>query len=192
MSRDSQTFELQPVLTGARLELRPLRPEDFESLYAVASDPRIWEVHPERDRHQREVFEKFFARALGSRGAFAVFERSSGRMIGSSRYYDLDLEKNEVVIGFTFLARDYWGGSFNREMKTLLLDHAFRFVSAAVFHVDEHNVRSRRAMEKIGGVLSGVLEKSGPDGRSRRNVIYRIEKRLQVKPATSTGDSDYR
>ena len=108
MIEKSPVFELQPTLIGARLELRPLRPDDLELLCSVASDPLIWAVHPERDRHQREIFEKFFARALSSRGAFAVFDRSSGRMIGSSRYYDLDLEKSEVMIGYTFLARDYW------------------------------------------------------------------------------------
>ena len=170
------TIELQPTLTGERLELRPLRPEDFETLYAVASDPLIWEVHPEPDRYKREVFEEFFAQALKSKGALAVIDRRTGRMIGSSRYYDLDTEKGEVAIGYTFLSREYWGGSFNRELKTLMLDHAFRFVNAVVFHVGERNVRSRRAMEKIGGVLSGGREKTGADGRPRRDVIYRIEK----------------
>jgi len=98
-------------------------------------------------------------------------------MVGSSRYYDLAPEKSEIIIGYTFLSRALWGGSFNRELKALMLDHAFRFVSAVVFHVGEHNIRSRKAMEKIGGVLSGSLEKLGPDGRPRRNVVYRIEKK---------------
>ncbi len=170
-------FDLQPTLIGERLELRPLRPEDFEALYAAASDPLIWAVHPEPDRHKREVFQGFFDGALKSGGAFAVVDRRKGGLIGSSRYYDLDAEKSEVVIGYTFLIRDYWGGSFNRELKTLMLDHAFRFVKTAIFHVGENNVRSRKAMEKIGGVLSGAYEKAGPDGRSRRNVIYRIERK---------------
>lgn len=173
---EPRAFELQPALTGARLELRPLRPEDLEPLYAVASDPLIWEVHPERNRHERPVFERFFAGGLESGGAFAVIERATGRIVGSSRYYDLDLEKSEVAIGYTFLSRSLWGGSFNRELKTLMLDHAFRFVKAVVFHVGENNVRSRKAMEKIGGVLSGSREKTGPDGRPRRDVIYRIER----------------
>ena len=169
-------FELQPTLTGERLELRPLLPEDFEALFAAASDPLIWEVHPEPSRYKREVFEGFFAEALKSKGALAVFDRSTGRMIGSSRYYDLDAEKSEIIIGYTFLSRSHWGGSFNREMKALMLDHAFRFVKVVLFHVGENNIRSRMAMEKIGGVLSGSLEKLGADGRPRRNVIYRIEK----------------
>jgi N-acetyltransferase len=174
MTTRARDFDLQPTLTGERLELRPLRAEDFEDLYAAAADPLIWAVHPEPDRHERAVFEKFFAEALKSKGALAVFDRGTGRMIGSSRFYDLDAEKSEVVIGYSFLSRVCWGGSFNREMKTLMLEHAFRFVNAVVFHVGEHNIRSRRAMEKIGGVLSGSLEKLGADGRPRRNVVYRI------------------
>lgn len=165
-------FELQPTLTGERLELRPLRPEDFEALFAAASDPLIWEGHPEPNRYQREAFEGFFAGALKSKGALAVIDRSTGRIVGSSRYYDYDPAKSEIIIGFTFLSRSHWGGSFNREMKTLMLDHAFRFVRAAVFLVGEGNIRSRKAMEKIGGALSGSLEKRG-----LRHVVYRIERR---------------
>jgi RimJ/RimL family protein N-acetyltransferase len=178
-------FQLQPTLAGERLELRPLRPEDFEALYAIASDPLIWEVHPEPTRYKRAVFEGFFAGALKSKGALAVFDRRAERMIGSSRYYDLDSQKREIAIGYTFLSREYWGGSFNRELKTLMLKHAFRFVDAVVFHVGENNIRSRKAMEKIGGALSGSREAIGTDGRPRRDVIYRIEKApfaLQAKP----------
>jgi len=167
-------FELQPTLTGARLVLRPLRAEDFEPLYAAASDPLIWEVHPERQRHERPVFERFFADGLKTGAAFAVIERATGRIVGTSRYYDLDAEKSEVAVGFTFLVRRLWGGSFNRELKTLMLEHAFRFVKTVLFHVGESNVRSRKAMEKIGGVLSGERTKTGSDGLPRRDVIYRI------------------
>ena len=171
---EPRDFELQPTLTGARLELRPLRPEDLEPLYAAASDPLIWAVHPERNRHERPVFERFFAEGLKSGGAFAVIERATGRIVGTSRYYDLDAGKSEVAIGYTFLSRSLWGGSFNRELKTLMLDHAFAFVKTVVFHVGENNIRSRKAMEKIGGVLCGSREKTGADGRPRRDVIYRI------------------
>lgn len=169
-------MKLQPTLIGERLDLRPLRPDDFEALYAAASDPLIWELHPEPTRHKREVFERFFAEAMKSKGALAVFDRRAGRMIGSSRFYDYDAKKREVSIGYTFLSRRYWGGSFNRELKKLMLGHAFRFVDAVVFHVGEQNIRSRKAMEKIGAILSGFLEKTSADGHPRRNVIYRIRK----------------
>lgn len=168
---------LQPTLTGARLVLRPLRAEDYDLLYFAAADPQIWEQHPEPERHRRPVFDAFFAEALRSGGALAVLDRSTGRVIGSSRYYGLDQERREVTIGYTFLTRAYWGGAYNRELKTLMLEHAFTFADAALFFVGEDNLRSRRAMEKIGGTLSGAVEKPGSDGLPRRHLVYRIEKK---------------
>ena len=164
------SFDLQPVLKGDLLELRPLAPADFARLYAVASDPLIWEQHPDRDRYTAGVFRQFFADALASGGAFLVLDARDGRAIGSSRYYGYDEARSEVEIGWTFLDRRYWGGRYNREMKRLMLDHAFRFVERVVFLVGPENWRSRRAMEKIGGVLAG----SRPNAVGRDSVIYEI------------------
>jgi RimJ/RimL family protein N-acetyltransferase len=169
-------FELQPTLTGTLLELRPLRPEDFADLYAVASDPRIWEQHPVSDRYKEDVFrEEFFRGALASGGAFAVIDRATGRIIGSSRYYGFDEARSEIEIGWTFLARAYWGGVHNREMKELMLRHAFRFVNSVVFLVGPDNRRSQRAMEKIGGVRLGMARRQ-PDGRE--SVVFEITRAL--------------
>lgn len=165
-------FDLQPTLTGTLLELRPLRPEDFPALFAVASDPLIWEQHPEPDRYTRPVFEKFFQGALDSAGAFVVIDRSDGRVIGSSRYYGYDPAASEVEIGWTFLARSHWGGRYNREMKRLMLDHAFRFVDRVVFRIGLRNLRSRRAIERIGGIEIGVR----PDSRGEDAVVYEIRR----------------
>ncbi|HXD21162.1 MAG TPA: GNAT family N-acetyltransferase [Vicinamibacterales bacterium] len=164
-------FDLQPTLTGALVELRPLRPEDFDDLYAVASDPRIWEQHPQSDRYKRDVFEGFFGGALASGGAFAVVDRATGRTIGSSRYYGFDEARSEIEIGWTFLPRAYWGGVFNREMKELMLRHAFRFVNSVVFMVGPNNGRSQRAMEKIGGVRVGTRTRE-PGGAE--SVVFEI------------------
>lgn len=165
-------FELQPTLTGTLLELRPLRFEDFGGLYAVASDPAIWEQHPVSDRYQEDVFKDFFREAMESGGAFAVFDRATERMIGSSRYYGYDQRRSEIEIGWTFLARAYWGGVYNREMKQLMLRHAFRFVDAVIFLVGPQNRRSQRAMEKIGGVrIDEIRERAGHE-----HVIFQITK----------------
>jgi RimJ/RimL family protein N-acetyltransferase len=153
-------FDLQPTLTGERLQLRPLRPDDWDALYAAASDPLIWTQHPESDRYQPDVFRRYFDSGLASGGAFVVVDRRTGTIIGSSRYHDYDEARREVEIGWTFLTRDYWGGSYNREMKTLMLDHAFRFVDRVSFNVGVTNLRSQRAMEKIGGVRSGTRRNS--------------------------------
>jgi RimJ/RimL family protein N-acetyltransferase len=153
-------IDLQPVLQGPTLTLRPLQPDDFEALYAAASDPLIWEQHPEPTRCQRDVFRKFFDKGIESKGAFAVIDRASGQMIGTSRYYEWDTDKREIAIGYTFLKREYWGGATNREMKKLMLDHVFRWADTVWFHIGADNWRSRKAMEKIGGALSHYADRA--------------------------------
>ena len=132
------------------VELRPLKADDLEELYSVASDPLIWEQHPKNDRWKREVFKRFFSKALESKTAFIISDRKSGDVIGSSRYYDIGKEPDTVAIGYTFLARKYWGGDHNRAVKHLMLEHAFKFVSRVVFHIGVDNIRSRKAVEKLG------------------------------------------
>jgi RimJ/RimL family protein N-acetyltransferase len=164
------TFDLQPTLRGDLLHLRPLRQDDYDALFAVASDPLIWEQHPVPDRYKPEVFEDFFKIAMASGGALAVIDNQTGHIIGSSRYANLKPEKSEIEIGWTFLARAFWGGVYNREMKQLMLRHAFQFVRHVVFLIGPRNLRSRRAMEKIGGTpLETIIDDFG-----REAVIYRI------------------
>jgi RimJ/RimL family protein N-acetyltransferase len=164
------SFELQPVLKGELLILRPLRPEDFDDLYAVASDPLIWEQHPANDRYQPEVFLQFFRGALESGGAFIALDAKDGRVIGFSRFNGYDEQASEIEIGWTFLARTHWGGIYNREMKQLMLQHAFRFVKTVIFLVGPQNMRSQRAMEKIGGVRAG----SRTDQAGQTSFVYQI------------------
>jgi RimJ/RimL family protein N-acetyltransferase len=164
-------FDPQPDLTGDLLELRPLRAEDYQDLFAVAADPLIWEQHPCKDRCQEEVFKAFFREALESGGALLALDRKDSRAIGSSRFHGYDEGKSEIEIGWTFLARSHWGGIYNREMKRLMLRHAFRFVTSVIFLVGPHNFRSQRAVEKIGGVRAG----SRVDGSGRESLVYRIE-----------------
>src|SRR6266404_2919945 len=164
-------FDLQPTLTGKLIELRPLRLEDFDAVFQAASDPLIWEQHPEFDRYKRDVFQPYFDSAIESKGAFAVGDRKSDKIIGSSRYHDLKPEESEVEIGYTFLERAYWGGAYNREMKALMLDHAFKFVKRVVFVVGENNMRSQKALEKIGARFLKTLARTGRDGIPRKTVV---------------------
>jgi N-acetyltransferase len=164
------SFDLQPTLKGDLIELRPLRPEDFHDLYAVAADPLIWQQHPVRDRYKEDVFKGFFRGAMESRGALIVIDCSDGEVIGSSRFHGYDKERSEVEIGWTFLARSHWGGLYNREMKQLMLQHAFRFVTSVIFLVGPQNLRSQRAIEKIGAVRVG----SRPDADGRESLVYQI------------------
>ena len=166
------SFDLQPILQGNLLVLRPLREEDFHDLYAVASDPLIWEQHPAANRYQKDVFKMFFREAMESGGALITIDTKDGQVIGSSRFYGYDKEKSEIEIGWTFLARSHWGGLYNREMKELMLCHAFRFVNSVVFLVGPQNLRSQRAMEKIGGVRVGSrLNRDGLE-----TLVYQISR----------------
>ena len=167
-------FDLQPTLIGELLELRPLTGEDFNSLFAAASDPLIWEQHPEPDRYTRDVFQIYFDGAIASGGAFAIIDRKTGEIIGSSRYCNLAESPQEVEIGWTFLQRAYWGGNYNRELKTLMLDHAFRFTDRVMFVVGENNLRSRKALEKIGAKFVKKSAQPARDGTIQANVIYAI------------------
>jgi RimJ/RimL family protein N-acetyltransferase len=171
--------DLQPTLEGERVLLRPLRPDDFDALYAVARDPLIWEQHPASDRWQEPVFRKFFADALASGGAFLVVDRRTGEVVGSSRYHGYDAQKREVEIGWTFLARSHWGGHFNHEMKRLMLEHAFGFVDTVLFFVGVNNVRSQRAVERIGAARRGVQQRA-----SSENAVYALTAETCTLPLT--------
>jgi len=171
-------FELQPHLHGKLLDLRPLRVEDFSVLYAVASDPLIWQQHPDHDRHQEPVFREFFRQARESGGALVAVDRASGEVIGSSRYHGYDAVAGEIEIGWSFLARAYWGGRYNGEMKRLMLDHAFRWVQRVLFIVGRENRRSRRAVEKIGAVAIG----NKTDARGRECIVYGLTQESFAEP----------
>lgn len=174
-------FDMQPHLIGELIEVRPLRPVDWEELYAVASDPLIWEQHPANERYKIEVFREFFREALESGGALAVIDRTTQKIIGSSRYFGFDPVRSEIEIGWTFLARAYWGGRYNGELKRLMLDHAFKFVESVVFMIGPTNTRSRKAVERIGGVLTERKQSTNLNGKIVEHVVYQIK-----RPATST------
>ncbi|HEX6377274.1 MAG TPA: GNAT family N-acetyltransferase [Allosphingosinicella sp.] len=162
-------FDAQPVLTGEKVQLRPLEPDDWDALYAVAADPAIWQQHPASDRWREPVFRGFFEEALASGGALLALDRADGRAIGSSRFHGYDPGRREVEIGWTFLARSHWGGAVNGEMKRLMLDHAFRFADHVLFLIGPGNRRSQRAVEKLGGFLDGRSERFG-----RESLVYRL------------------
>lgn len=167
--------DLQPRLTGDLVELRPLRESDWQALYAVASDPAIWAVHPAHDRHEETVFRAFFDEAIAGKGALVAIDKATGHVVGSSRYGLDRAEAGEVEIGWTFLARSHWGGAVNRDMKRLMLAHAFAFADTAIFLVGDTNWRSRRAMEKIGGMLLNRTHRAVMAGRDVVHLIYAID-----------------
>jgi RimJ/RimL family protein N-acetyltransferase len=173
---NAMAFDLQPHLKGGLIELRPLTPNDWDELFAIASDSLTWEQHPEPDRYKEDVFRIFFKDAMESGGAFVIIDRNTQQIIGSTRFYGYDPEKSEIEIGWTFLARKYWGGRYNAEMKRLLLTHAFKFVESVVFFVGEDNVRSQRAMEKVGAIKVGKATRAYGNHPPATNLKYVIRK----------------
>lgn len=170
----------QPVLTGPRLLLRPMQADDFDALYAVARDPLIWAQHPASNRHELPVFRAFFDEGLASGGALVAIDRSTDAIIGSSRYHGYDADAREVEVGWTFLARACWGGTWNHEMKQLMLDHAFTAVDRVLFNVGPNNIRSQRAVERIGGERLGLVT---GDARGERVVFAITREAWQARPA---------
>lgn len=166
-------FDIQPTLEGEKVLLRPLKEDDLEPLYAVASDPEIWAMHPYKDRHERAVFESFFAEAMASKGAFSIIDRAKGNMIGSTRFANFDVAKDEIEIGWTFFARSHWRGGYNRETKALMLRYIYRFVGTVVFRIGAQNHRSRTAVERLGAVLSSHYVRHH-GGQDRDYVSYRL------------------
>lgn len=166
-------FDRQPTLTGTLLELRPLRAEDWDALFAVAADPLLWAQHPDFDRYQEPVFRQFFADALSSGGALVAIEQATGDIVGSSRFHGFDAEQSVIEIGWSFLARRCWGGAYNGEMKRLMVEHAFKTVDRVIFVIGPDNRRSRKAVEKIGAVYVGTR----PDAKGRERVVYELRRR---------------
>lgn len=166
-------FDIQPVLDGERVTLRPLRADDFDALFAVASDPEIWAQHPYRDRYKLEVFKGFFDQAMASNGAFAILDRATSQVIGSTRFSNYDSDTSEIEIGWTFYATSCWRNGTNREVKALMLRHVFAHVGAVLFQIGADNHRSRTAVERLGARLVREHQREH-GGKVHEYVTYRL------------------
>ena len=169
-------MNIQATLENENVKLVPLNPNDFEELFSVASDPKIWEQHPNKDRYQREVFEKFFQGAIESKGAFKIMDKSSNEVAGSTRFYDYNQDDNSIFIGYTFYATKFWGSKLNPQVKKLMLDYIFQFVDKVNFHVGKNNIRSQKAMEKLGAKKVDEVNVAYFGEPEKLNVVFEIDK----------------
>lgn len=167
---------MQPSLYNDQVILSPLQEDDFEELYAVASDPKIWEQHPSKDRWKRDVFQVFFEGAMQSGGAFKVTDRKTGEVIGSTRVYDYDESNNSIFVGYTFYGVSYWGSGINRGVKVLMLDYLFQFVSKVILHVGSGNLRSQIAVVRLGAEKVDEVEVGYYGDVPKINYVYEITK----------------
>jgi N-acetyltransferase len=164
------------TLQDEKILLQPLHNDDFERLYEIACDPLIWEQHPNKNRYEKEIFLTFFEGAMASNGAFIAIEKSTGQAIGSTRFYDYDPIQKSIFIGYTFMARKYWGKSVNKAIKYMMLHYAFAHCEKVIFHIGEHNTRSQIAMERLGGKKIRTIEVAYYGEAPKINIEYAIEK----------------
>lgn len=169
-------FDIQTILENDTVILIPLQEQDFEDLYAVAEDPKIWEQHPNRDRWKKEVFRTFFDGAIQSKGAFKIVEKDSGQIIGCSRYYDYSASEDAIKIGYTFYATSYWGKGYNPSVKKLMLDYIFPYVSTVYFHIGSNNIRSQIAIGRLGAIKMGEEEIAYFGEASKLNFVYGLSR----------------
>lgn len=170
-------FSVQQVLENDRALLLPLQQDDFEAVYAVASDPAVWAQHPNKDRWKQEVFEVFFEGAMASGGAFKIIDKATGQVAGCTRFYDYNETEKSILIGYTFYSKAYWGKGFNASVKALMLDYVFQFVDRVYLHVGSTNIRSQIAVGRIGGVKVGEEEVAYFGEPPKLNYVYEIDRK---------------
>lgn len=169
-------FSIQSIIENNKIALLPLQEEDFEDLYMVASDPKIWEQHPNKDRWKKEVFTTFFEGAIQSKGAFKIIDKTNNRVIGSTRFYDYKHEENSILIGYTFYATQYWGKGINHTVKIMMLDYIFQFVATVYFHIGANNIRSQIAINRLGTTKILEQEVAYFGEPSKLNYVYSLTK----------------
>lgn len=178
---ENMSFDIQPLLENEKAILYPLRETDFDRLYAVASDPKVWEQHPNKDRWKKEVFRTFFDGAMESRGAYLIVDKATGDAIGSTRFYDYNEAESSIIIGYTFYAVSSWGKGVNLSVKATMLDYIFRFVSKVIFQIGAENVRSQIAIGRLGAEKIAEQEITYFGEQPKLNFVYRIEKSQWIK-----------
>jgi N-acetyltransferase len=169
-------FSIQTQLENEKIALCPLQETDFEDLYEVASNPKIWEQHPNKDRWKKEVFKTFFEGALQSKGAFKIIDKITGKILGSTRFYDYFPKENTILIGYTFYATECWGKGINLEVKKIMLDYIFQYVSKVNFHIGAENIRSQIAISRLGVRKAGEQTVTYFGEQPKLNYIYSINK----------------
>ena len=165
-----------PQLENEEALLQPLEEGDFEALYELGRDPRIWEQHPQSDRWKEEIFRRFFDEAIERQGAYRIIEKSSGSLVGTTRIYDADVARGRIKVGYTFLATRFWGTGLNLRVKELLLNELFSTFEEVLFEIGERNGRSRTAIGRLGACQvegsEGILTPTVSGGQQR--LLYRI------------------
>jgi N-acetyltransferase len=169
-------FKLPLVLENDRVILTALQEQDFDEVYLAASDPKVWEQHPNKDRWKQAVFRVYFDGALLSKSAFKIMDKSSDKTIGCTRFYDWNETDNSILIGYTFYVTACWGTGINPSVKTLMLNYAFQFADRVLFQIGAENLRSQIAIGRLGALKIDEQEIAYFGEVPKLNFIYEIKK----------------
>ncbi len=173
-------MNIQQPLSNEYVKMLPLKESDFDALYLAASDPNVWAQHPNPNRYQKADFEKYFEGAVLSKGAYTVYDAITNDVIGCTRFYDLDMEKKEVAIGYTFVVCSHWGKPYNRSMKKLMIDQALQFVNRIILHIGAENIRSKKAAAKIGAKKFDEVMMNYYGEGQKLNFLYEIKHAISL------------
>ncbi|NGQ95207.1 GNAT family N-acetyltransferase [Brevibacillus sp. SYP-B805] len=164
---------------GKKVKLTPMEMNHMESLYEAGRYPNIWTVTQGRIDSLDDARE-YVRKALEQKNAlpFVIIDQESQKIVGSTRFYDISVQNRSLEIGSTWLTPAMWRTYVNTECKYLLLKHCFETLGTirVQFKTDSRNIRSQRALERIGAVKEGVLRNHMilPDGYVRDSVYYSI------------------
>ncbi|AZB26148.1 N-acetyltransferase [Chryseobacterium bernardetii] len=170
------------ILEGTHVELIPLEKEHFEELYAAAADKDLWTLIP-TDGSDKAIFYKNYKLALserdnGNQYPFVIRHKETQKLIGSTRFFEIYPSDKKLEIGWTWITKEFWGSVVNLECKLLLLTYCFEVLKTnrVQLKTKDDNLRSRKAIEKIGGVFEGILRKDKiqNDGTTRNAAYYSI------------------
>lgn len=170
------------ILEGETVELIPLEKQHFEELYAAAADKELWKLVP-TDCSDKTLFDKNYECALseretGNQYPFVIRHKETRKLIGSTRFFEIYPADRKLEIGWTWIIKEFWGTAINLECKLLLLTFCFDILKTnrVQLKTKDDNFRSRKAIEKIGGVFEGILRKDKvlSDGSTRNAAYYSI------------------
>src|SRR5690606_4222741 len=149
------------TLSNDLVKLIPMIKNDFEWVFAAASDPEIWAQHPDSNRYTPVGFTRYFQKLIDTDIPYLIIDNKTEQVIGATSFYHYDRNEKSIAIGYTFLAKEYWGGEYNQSVKNLMMDFAFEKMDKVIFHVASENTRSQRDMEKINAIKENEFEENG-------------------------------
>lgn len=178
------SIDVSPTLENEFVLLSPLTLKNYQELIPVASQEKLVQYSPS-DIYTPETLQNYVTIALEQKERmisipFIIFDKTRQQYAGSTRYMNIHWKNKVLEIGSTWIGKEFQGSGLNTQMKHLMIDYAFDIMDfeKVEFRIDERNIRSRKAVEKLGGILEGILRRNVYllDGFKRNTCCYGILK----------------